>query len=137
MARRLLIISLVLLPLLVAPTVASATGVPEHKALQLVNATRQQHDLRTLTVRRRLMRYAERHSHAMARAQTLFHSTLSVGGYSGLGECVGEGPTIFSVHQAFLASSVHRRIILSSWKWIGIGVVIRNGTRYVTEVFAR
>jgi uncharacterized protein YkwD len=137
MARRLLILSIVLVPLLVAPTVASATGVPERKALHLVNETRQQHGLRTLAARRRLMRYAERHSHAMARSQTLFHSTLSISGYWGLGECVGEGPTIYSIHQAFLASSVHRRIILGSWKWIGIGVVIRNGTRYVTEVFAR
>jgi uncharacterized protein YkwD len=137
MARRFLIVSLVLVPLLVAPTVASAMGVPEHKAFRLVNAAREQHDLRSLTARRRLMRYAERHSHAMARQQTLFHSSLSIGGYSGLGECVGEGPTIYSVQQAFMASSVHRRIILGSWKWIGIGVVIRDGIRYVTELFAR
>jgi uncharacterized protein YkwD len=136
MTRPLMIISLALVPLLVTPTVASA-GAPEHKAIQLVNATRQQHGLRTLTTRSRLMRYAERHSHAMARKQTLFHSTLSISGYSALGECVGEGPTIWSVHQAFLASSVHRRIILGVWRWIGVGVVIRNGTRYITEEFAR
>jgi uncharacterized protein YkwD len=137
MARRLLVLTVVLVPLLVAPTVASAIGTPEHKALELVNATRERHGLRTLRPRVRLMRYAERHTRAMAREGLLFHSSLSIDGYSALGECVGEGPTVYSVHRAFMASSVHRRIILGRWRWIGIGVVIRNGTRYVTEVFAR
>jgi uncharacterized protein YkwD len=129
--------SVVALTLLSAPTAASAIDAPERKALELVNGTRAGHDLRRVVVRSRLMRYAERHTRAMARRSALFHSTLSIDGYSALGECVGYGRRVRSVFRAFMGSSTHRRIILGRWKYVGIGVVSRGGRKYVTLDFAR
>lgn len=137
MARRLLVLMLVVVPVLLAPVAASATQAPERRAFELVNATREHHDLKALSTTSRLMRYAERHTRVMARQRSLFHSSLSIDGYSALGEIVGEGESVLQIHKAFLRSSEHRRIMLGQWKWIGIGVVSRNGIRYVTEVFAR
>ena len=137
MTRRLLVLMLVVAPVLLAPVAASAMDAPERKAFDLVNATRQHHDLKLVSTRSRLMRYAEHHARVMARKRRLFHSPLSLDGYSALGEIVGEGDSVLSIHKAFLRSSEHRRIILGRWKWIGVGVASRNGTRYVTAVFAR
>ncbi len=138
MTRRLiLVVLLASLPALLAPTTASALDKPERRALELVNRTRVRHGLRPVDPRSRLVRYAERHARVMARKRLLFHSTLSLDGYRALGEIVGDGPSVRSVHRAFLRSKDHRRIMLGRWKWIGIGVASRNGTRYVTEVFAR
>jgi uncharacterized protein YkwD len=137
MARRLLVLMLALVPLLSAPTIASAMGAPERRALDLVDGVRDRHGLRTLVVRPRLMRYAERHTRLMASKRTLFHSSLSVGRFSAVGECVGLGGNVRQVFKAFMASTTHRRIILGTWRYIGIGVASRDGTRYVTLEFAR
>jgi uncharacterized protein YkwD len=137
MARRLLVFVLVLVPLLIAPSVASAATAPERRAFELVNATRERHGRHDVAMRARLMRYAEHHARVMARKNRLFHSPLSLDGFAALGECVGYGGSVFEVHRSFLRSPEHRSIILGRWKWVGIGVASRNGTRYVTEVFAR
>jgi uncharacterized protein YkwD len=137
MIRRLALIVLVLVPFLLVPSAASAIDAPERTALELVNAARTRHDLREVSARSRLMRYAERHARAMARNQRLFHSSLSLDGYAALGECVGEAGSVLEVHRAFMRSSTHRDIILGRWRWVGIGVASHNGIRYVTEVFAR
>jgi uncharacterized protein YkwD len=137
MTRRLLILLLVLAPVLSAPAVASAIAGPERRTLDLVDATRARHGLRHLVVRSRLMRHAERHTRAMARHQLLYHSSLSIDGFSAVGECVGMGSNVRQVFRAFLDSSTHRRIILGRWRSVGIGVASRDGTRYVTLDFAR
>jgi uncharacterized protein YkwD len=137
MTRRVLVLLLAVVPILVTPAAASAMDAPERKALELVNASRERHDLKLVSTTSRLMRYAEHHARVMARKRRLFHSPLSLDGYKALGEIVGEGDSVLSIHEAFLRSSEHRKIMLGHWKWIGIGVASRNGTRYVTEVFAR
>lgn len=137
MVRRLLVVLLVSAPVLLAPLDSSAMDAPERKAFELVNRTRDRHDLRLLTARARLMRYAEHHARVMARKQRLFHSPLDLDGYRALGECVGYGDTVLDVHRAFLDSREHRKILLGRWRWVGIGVASRDGLRYVTEVFAR
>jgi uncharacterized protein YkwD len=137
MTRRLLVLLLVAVPMLLAPVAASAIDAPEHKAFELVNASRGRDGLSDVSIQARLMRYAEHHARIMARKKRLFHSPLSLDGYSALGECVGYGGSVLEVHKAFMRSTDHRDIILGRWKWVGIGVASRNGTRYVTEVFAR
>jgi uncharacterized protein YkwD len=137
MARRVLVLAVVLVPLLVAPATASAIATPERRALKLVNASRERHDRADVAIRARLMRYAEHHARVMARKKRLFHSPLSLDGFAALGECVGFGGSVLEVHKAFMRSPDHRGIILGRWGWVGIGVASRNGTRYVTEVFAR
>ena len=137
MTRRLLVLALVVVPILVAPATASALGAPERHALRLVNAAREHRGLHPVHVRSRVSRYAERHSRAMARKRQLFHSSLSISGFSALGECVGVGDTVYAVHRAFLRSSTHRRIILGGWRYVGVGIASRGGKRYVTLDFAR
>jgi uncharacterized protein YkwD len=137
MARRLLVLILVVAPGLLAPATASAMGAPERRAFELVNESRERHDRHPVSVRAKLMRYAEHHARVMARKKRLFHSSLSLEGYKALGECVGNGGSVLEVHKAFMDSRDHRRIILGRWKWVGIGVASRNGTRYITEIFAR
>ncbi len=137
MTRRLLILLLVLAPVLSAPAVASAIGGPERRTLDLVDAVRARHGLRHVVVRTTLMRHAERHTRVMSRKQLLFHSSLSIDGFSSVGECVGMGSNVRQVFRAFLDSSTHRRIILGRWRWIGVGVASHDGARYVTLDFAR
>jgi uncharacterized protein YkwD len=67
------------------------------------------------------------------------HSDLTDGissGWAVLGENVGAGQTIDQVHDAFMNSPEHRRVILSrSYNTMGIGVYERNGEYWVVEVY--
>jgi uncharacterized protein YkwD len=135
MVRRLACLSLLLL--LALPARASALDAPEQRAVDLLNATRARHGLGELVVGARLTRYAERHALKMATQRRLFHSDLRIPGYSALGEIIGEGATVRSVHRAFLRSPEHRQIMLGSWRKVGVGVCRAGGNVYVVEVFAR
>jgi uncharacterized protein YkwD len=135
MVRRSICLSLLLLLLL--PARAGALDAPEQRAVDLVNATRARNGLSQLVVGARLTRYAERHAHKMASQRRLFHSALRIPGYSALGEIVGEGSTVRSVHRAFLRSAEHRQIMLGTWRRIGVGVAGAGGLVYVVEIFAR
>jgi uncharacterized protein YkwD len=76
---------------------------------------------------------ARTHSSAMARKSTIFHSTPD--GTWG-GENVGMGPDCPSIHNAFMASAGHKSNILDKdWAGMGVGVVVRDDTVYVTERF--
>jgi hypothetical protein len=61
-----------------------------------------------------------------------------ISGWKELGDNVGRGPDVASVHQAFMNSSQHRSIILhSAYNQVGVGVVWKGDTLYVTEVFVK
>ncbi|MFB3738857.1 MAG: CAP domain-containing protein [Candidatus Velamenicoccus archaeovorus] len=135
MVRRAVCLAVLLLLLL--PTHAAALDALEQRAVDLTNATRVRNGLHELVVGARLTRYAERHAHEMAEQRRLFHSALRIPGYRSLGEIVGEGSTVRSVHRAFLRSPEHRRIMLGTWRRIGVGVARAGGLVYVVEIFAR
>ena len=75
----------------------------------------------------------------MAESDTVMHSPLTAGISSGwvvLGENVGAGQTIDQIHDAFMKSPEHRRVILSAaYSKMGIGVYERNGEYWVVEVY--
>jgi uncharacterized protein YkwD len=121
----------------------SAARTQAHKLLLMTNDVRDDHDLRPLLDRRRLARYATRHTARMVRRGSLFHSTssrmsdaLSGTGWSMWGENVGVGSTLRRVQRAFMHSTEHRANILRrAFDHAGIGVVRSDGYVWVTVDF--
>lgn len=107
------------------------------------NRARASRGLRSLVLDSTLSDKARRHTRGMIKVGRLFHtSSLSraYGSYEGawryLGENVGYGGSMRSLHDAFMRSYSHRANILSSrYKRVGLGVV-KSGSRYwVTVAF--
>jgi hypothetical protein len=75
----------------------------------------------------------------MASTGTLAHNpnlTGQVSNWRWVGENVGYGPSWSSVETAFMNSPAHRSNILDrDYTQIGIGVVVKNGRVWVTQVF--
>ena len=88
-----------------------------------------------------LSQVARTHTRAMTRRNELFHSSPSqlarrVTRWKLLGENVGLGSTVTSLHRAFMSSSGHRANILrDQFRHVGIGVKRRNGRLWVTVIF--
>ncbi len=88
-----------------------------------------------------LGKVARVHTRAMARQGTIFHQSSSQLGsrvtrWSSLGENVGYGSTVTSLHSAFMNSAGHKANILNSgFRNVGVGVVVKNGRMFVTVVF--
>ena len=87
---------------------------------------------------------AQAWSQHMASTGVLEHTgggwTIDPSGLSGwcsLGENVGAGPSISSVHQAFLASSGHRANMLGNFDRVGTGVHKQGSTYWVTEIYLK
>jgi uncharacterized protein YkwD len=123
------------------PAEAGRPGrMPERQMKGQVNEARLRHNTDRLFMRRKLVRIARRHSRAMASSGTLFHSS-NLGdkvpnGWRIVGENVGVGYSIESLHEAFMASAPHRRNNLRpAYEKIGVGVVQRDGRIWITVVF--
>jgi uncharacterized protein YkwD len=124
-----------------SPAQAGRPGtLPERDMKRLVNSARLRHDTDRLFLRRRLVRVARNHSRAMANAGTLFHSS-NLGakmprGWRIVGENVGVGYSIESLHEAFMGSPPHRQNNLRpAFEKIGVGVVRRDDRIWITVVF--
>lgn len=120
---------------------ASATAsLPETRLAELVNQERASRGLNRLTVGEPLSDVARRHSANMAAQGRLFHNpslSSQVSNWTILGENVGQGGTVRRIHQGFMTSGTHRdQILRPGYRRLGVGVVARNGTLWVTEVFA-
>jgi hypothetical protein len=124
----------------VAPAPASASS-EESCFVNSLNAERASRGRAKLAVKGDLVTVARRHSARMAEDETIYHNKNlpnEVGGnWYALGENVGMGPSCDSLHDAFMSSAPHRaNIVDKSYNQIGVGVVIRDKTIYVTQVFA-
>jgi hypothetical protein len=86
-----------------------------------------------------LSKVASRHSSRMADRSLLYHSTdlrHVVTRWSTLGENVGTGPSVKSLHRAFMASPAHRdNILYPTFRHVGVGSARRGGRLWVTVVF--
>lgn len=89
-------------------------------------------------------RIAREHAARMADAGKIFHNRRLAGGPTRrrLGnpglvmENVGFGPSAAKIHKAFMNSPTHRRVIMHRQaRAVGIGVVRRDGTLWVVQVF--
>jgi hypothetical protein len=80
----------------------------------------------------------------MIAADEIYHSSSAElqaaagSGWDKLGENVGRGGSVSSLHQAFLDSPGHKANILGDYNYVGIGTdTSDNGVLYVTVVFMK
>ena len=109
---------------------AQAGGGVRSKVLRMVNATRDNHDLRTLSIDRSLSRDAQRHTRHMIANNAIYDPTnltriLQDEPWDVVGaSAVGCAHTLSGLHNAFMHDPVHRAILLNSKiRRIGIGVI--------------
>jgi cysteine-rich secretory family protein len=114
----------------------------ESRFTSLLNHERTSRGGHALVTKSDLVEVARRHSRDMAERGYIYHNSNlpnEVGGdWRILGENVGRGGSVDSIHNAFMNSETHKRNILDSrFNQIGVGTfVASNGYLYVTEVFA-
>jgi uncharacterized protein YkwD len=107
----------------------------------LINQTRLVYNRIGLRLNSRLSLVAQRHSARMAKLNRLHHNpnlVKEVGDmpWKILGENVGVGSTVNTLHTAFMNSPSHRANILkSAYRQVGIGVLFSRGRTWVTVVF--
>lgn len=125
-----------------AHTSASGVGQETWRLLRATNESRERFDLPPLRLNLELSAIARRHSMAMARAGSLFHTPdagiyLRAIDWRTWGENVGYTPgDVGSVHEAFMASPTHRENILNgAFRYAAIGSVRMDGTLWVTVFF--
>lgn len=131
---------LALLATLLVPSVALADAGAEAAFVAHINRERAAHGLPAVSVAGDLTSVARQWSAQMAGSETLAHNpdlTSQVSGWQKVGENVGKGPEdVDAIHAAFMASPGHRQNILDgAWTEVGVGVQVRDGRIWVTEVF--
>lgn len=138
--RRLIVLvalSAMLVAAFAVPAVASSAG----QFISKINASRSANGLPPLEGYWDLADNARSHSNLMADRQELFHSSnlgSVTSGWERLGENVGVGPDVSSLHQAFMNSSGHRRNILGDYNYVGVGVTVDDsGMLWVTVIFMK
>ena len=114
----------------------------EKRMAAATNASRGEASLKALVLDPELSMAARIHSAEMARAGETFHSDtndiapLVEGVWYLIGENVGVGGRVVSLHQMFLESPTHRENIFQRrWDRIGVGEVFRDGRHWVTVLF--
>lgn len=119
----------------------AATSSAEKQMASLINKSRSSAGRASLTLSGTLSTYARKHSATMMSKNTIFHNSSLARWMSGfdwriLGENVGMGPSITSLHRAFMASPGHRSNNLDKrFKKVGVGVTSKNGRLWVTVIF--
>lgn len=125
-----------------APTPAGASSGDEGRFVSLLNGERSSRGIARLPVAGELTAIARKHSERMAADGRIYHNSAlpsQVGsGWKAIGENVGRGGSVESIHRAFMDSAGHRAHILDSrYNEVGVGVAVRDGTIYVTQVFVQ
>ena len=128
----------------IPPVTASASNAHIGGActlLELINGARDRRHLPVVSVRTDLTAVAEHWAAALAEASDIAHNPNLAhevpGSWTSLGENVGVGYSVTSLHSAFMASKGHRANILGrGFNQIGIGLALRSGQLFVVEVFA-
>ena len=127
----------------------SADAGTEDGFLSAINSSRSSAGLAPLKMDGNLRSYARKHTQYMVDGNcsggaNICHSSSSAlqsaagSGWSALGENVGRGNTVSSLHQAFMDSASHRKNILGDYNYVGIGTGTNSdGVLYVTVVFMK
>jgi uncharacterized protein YkwD len=104
-----------------------------------LNGARSDQGLPSLATRSDLVAVARAQATRMADSGTLYHNpnlTTDVTNWRWIGENVGYGPDVQTVHVAFMNSDGHRANILDTdYTEVGVGVVERGDRVWVAEVF--
>jgi len=122
---------------------AGADSGSENSFLSAINSSRSSAGLGAVKMDGGLQAHARRHTADMIAAGSIYHSSsgelqaAAGSGWSKLGENVGRGGSVSSLHQAFMNSSGHRANILGDYNYVGIGTDTASGVLYVTVVFMK
>lgn len=122
---------------------AVADSGSEQGFLSKINSERAAKGLGSLKMDGGLQSHARKHTADMIAAGAIYHSTSAElkaaagSGWSKLGENVGRGGSVSSLHSAFMNSSGHRANILGDYNYAGIGTDTKDGVLYVTVVFMK
>lgn len=141
--RWLAIVLVVALAIMGLSASAGADTGTEQGFLSAINSSRSASGLGPLTMDGGLQAHARIHTADMIAADAIFHSTSAElqaaagSGWSKLGENVGRGGTVSSLHQAFMDSPGHKANILGDYNYVGIGTDTSSGVLYVTVVFMK
>ena len=141
MLRRVAVLLALLLPMVFVTTMP-ATASTESEFVSRANGARTSRGLRAYAVKSDLVAVARRQAARMASSGRMYHNPnlgSEVGGWSNVGENVGRGPDVASIHNAFMSSSSHRSNICSSvFTELGVGTArAGNGELFVSQVFRR
>jgi uncharacterized protein YkwD len=140
------LLAAVLLGVSSPPTTAAASGCWRLKSAERlfarkINHARARRDVARLHLDPQLSKVARKHSWEMKAKGSLHHTPLRVLGrritrWRILGENVGWGASVASLHRRFMRSPAHRaNILLRGFRHMGLGVQRQNGRLWVTVVF--
>ncbi len=127
----------------VAPALA-ACGSPssmDKSFASKINTARKAAGKGSLKLDPQLSKAARVHTKEMVNKNLLHHTptdTLKrrVTNWRELGENVGVGGTVASLHTAFMNSAAHRsNILYSGFRYVGIGAIKKGGRLWVTVIF--
>ena len=122
---------------------AGADSASEGDFLAKINSSRSAAGLAPLSVDSGLRSHARNHTQDMIDSGGIYHSSSAElqaaggSGWSKLGENVGRGGSVSSLHSAFMASAGHKANILGDYNKVGIGTGTSDGVLYVTVVFMK
>ncbi|MDQ3964444.1 MAG: CAP domain-containing protein [Actinomycetota bacterium] len=106
-----------------------------------INAERSERHLGKLTLDPELSKVARVHTREMVRRSELYHTPSDklrkrVTDWIVLGENVGVGGSVSSLHDAFMNSPAHRDNVLhAGYQHLGIGTKRKDGRMWVTVIF--
>jgi uncharacterized protein YkwD len=113
----------------------------ERRFARKMNKARRRTGRRRLSLDPEASKVAMTHTRSMFRRATLFHSPhrqlgRRVTRWTVLGENIGVGGGVKSLHKAFMASPLHRaNVLYSRFRHFGVGAAKRRGRLWVTVVF--
>lgn len=120
---------------------AVADAGSENGFLSKINAERAAAGLSALSMDSGLQDWARFHTGRMIENGGIYHSSSAElqaaagSGWSALGENVGRGGSVNSLHAAFMDSTGHCKNVLGGYNKVGIGTDTSGGVLYVTVVF--
>ncbi len=120
---------------------AGADSASEGDFLAKINSSRSAAGLGPLSIDGGLRSHARNHTQDMIDSGSIYHSSSAElqaaggSGWSKIGENVGRGGSVSSLHSAFMASAGHKANILGGYNKVGIGTGTSDGVLYVTVVF--
>ena len=138
-ARKIAIVLVALVVMTFGLTLPAQAGT-EGDFLSRINASRAAAGLAPVSMHSDLVPDARSHSAEMMAAGQIFHSSnlgSVASGWEALAENVGAGPSVASLHTAFMNSAGHRANILGNYNHVGVGVVTEGDLIWVTVIFMR
>lgn len=127
--------------LVAAPSAQASSSSSERSFVSSINDARHDAGRRALSTSSDLTAVARDWAERMASSNTLKHNpnlTSQVRGWRYVGENVGVGGDVASLHRAFMNSAPHKANILDGdYTQIGVGVAMGHGRMWVVEVFRK